>query len=260
MELLFFNVKPMLYQKRGSAPTPLRSVASYEIEYQLCDEGISHIDGNVYHARKGQMLFVKPGVKRYTEGAYSCLAVHFSCYDRKLAGELDRLPHTLMPLNPQRAEELLRNIYNLHINVEKRSLQQEGLLLQILAEYIDSSQMIDHASGEYSAYADGIYRTVEYMQKNYAEHITSELLAKQMFISTNFYQKIFKGIMGMSPAQYLRDIRISEASRLLANTDFSLQEIAEKCGFNCASYFVYVIKKYLGVTPAEYRRANQTLL
>jgi len=39
-----------------------------------------------------------------------------------------------------------------------------------------------------------------------------------------------------------------------------VQEIAEICGFNCASYFIYVMKKQLGVTPLEYRKQNRTLL
>ena len=82
----------------------------------------------------------------------------------------------------------------------------------------------------------------------------------KMFISTNFYQRVFKQIMGVPPAQFLRDIRVSEACRLLANTDMSVQDIAEKCGFNCASYFIHVIKKQLGVTPLEYRKANRMLL
>lgn len=260
MELIFYNIKPMLYQKSDSSATPLRSVASYEIEYQLCDGEVSYIDGKLYPIRSGQMLFVQPGVKRYTKGVYRCLAIHFSCRDRKLATELDRLPHTLTPLNPDRAEELLRNAYNMHMKVEKQSIRLEGLLLEILAEYMDAVQLTDDTPGEYSGYTDGIYRTVEYMQQNYAEHITSELLAKQMFLSTNFYQKVFKQIMGRSPAQFLRDIRVSEACRLLANTDLSVQEIAERCGFNCASYLIYVMKKQLGGTPLEYRKANRTLI
>ena len=85
------------------------------------------------------------------------------------------------------------------------------------------------------------------------------ILAKQIFISTNFYQRMFKQIMGVPPAQFLRDIRVSEACRLLANTDMAVQEIAEKCGFNCASYFIYVIKKQLGITPLEYRKRNRML-
>lgn len=260
MELIFYDMESLLYQKGGTSITPLRNVPCYEIEYQLCDGGISYIDGRPYPIRKGQMLLAKPGMQRCTKGAYSCVAMHFYCRDVSLEEKLDSLPHTLMPFNPARAEELLKNAYKTQGNEESRSLRLEGLLLQILAEYMDASQVTGDSPGEYSGYADGVYRTVEYMRKNYAEHITSELLAKQMFISTNFYQKVFKQIMGVPPAQFLRDIRVAEACRLLANTDLSIQEIAEKCGFNCASYFIYVIRKQLEITPLEYRKRNRTLI
>lgn len=260
MELIFYDMESLLYQKSGGSATPLRHVPCYEIEYQLCDGGVSYIDGKAYPIRCGQMLLAKPGMKRYTQGAYSCVAMHFYCRDQRLAGELDQLPHTVMPPNPARAEELLKAAYKTRMNVESRSLRLEGLLLAVLAEYMDASQLTDTAPVEYSGYVDGIYRTVEYMQKNYAEHITSEQLAGQMYISTNFYQKVFKQIMEIPPAQFLRDIRLSEACRLLANTDLTMQEIAEQCGFNCASYLAYVFRKQLGATPLEYRKKNRTLI
>ncbi|MBQ6876615.1 MAG: helix-turn-helix transcriptional regulator [Lachnospiraceae bacterium] len=261
MELIFYDMKSRIYQKSGGIPTtPLRTVTCYEIEYQVSDGGTSYINGEAYPIRAGQMLLAKPGMRRCTNGSYSCVAMHFKCRDQGLSEKMNRLPHTLMPLNPARAEELLRIAYNSRMDVESRSLRLEGILLEILAEYMDASGVTERVLGEYRAYADGVYRTVEYMQKNYGEHITSELLAKQMFISTNFYQRVFKQIMGVPPAQFLRDIRVSEACRLLANTDMSVQEIAEKCGFNCASYFIYVIKKQLGVTPLEYRKTNRMLL
>lgn len=260
MELVFYNMKSSIYRKMGNTVTPLREVQCYEIEYQLSDGGISYIDGKGYPIKAGQMLLAKPGMRRCTRGSYSCVAMHFYCRDRMLAERLNHLPHTLIPLNPERAEELLQTAYMTRMDVESRTLRLEGLLLEVLAEYMDSSSVTNETTGEYSGYADGIYRTVEYMQKNYGEHITSEMLAGQMFISTNFYQRVFKQIMGVPPARFLRDIRISEACRLLANTDLTVQEIAEKCGFNCASYFIYVLKKQMEITPLEYRKQNRALL
>ena len=261
MELIFYDIKTSIYQKSSEiSTTPLRTAAGYEIEYQVSDGGTSYIEEEAYPIKAGQMLLAKPGMKRCTNGAYSCVAMRFKCRNQGLSEKLNNLPHTLMPFNPARAEELLRTAYyTSRIDVEGKSLRLEGILLEILAEYMDASGVIEKVQGEYRAYADGVYRTVEYMQKNYAEHITSEIFAKQMFISTNFYQRVFKQIMGVPPAQFLRDVRVSEACRLLANTDMTVQEIAEECGFNCASYFIYVIKKQLGITPLEYRKQNRML-
>lgn len=260
MGIVFYEMKPLSYQKVSSISTPLRQVVRYEIEYQLSDGGESRINDCVYPIKCGQLLLAKPGMVRNTTGTYQCLAMHFSCRDESFCATLNALPDVLSTPNSGFIEELLRSAYKTRVNSESLSLRLEGILMQILAEYVDASQRTERIPREYQRYVDGIYQTVEYMHNNFSENITCDILAKQMFISTNFYQKIFKKIMDISPAQYLRDIRISEACRLLTFTDLSIQEIAEQCGFSCSSYFIYVLRKHMGITPLEYRKANQTLL
>lgn len=260
MMLVFYDMVSLLYQKDSRSATPLRIASRYELEYQLCDGGISSINGALNPIRTGQMLLVKPGTKRFTTGTYQCLSVKFSCLNSQLASKLNQLPYKAMPLNPEYTEKLLRTFYQRQVNAQKQTLCLEGLLLEILSNYIDAAQLSNEVASGYNAYVKEIYRTAEHMQANYAQHITTEQMAQQIFLCPNFYQKVFKHIMGTSPAQFLRDIRLREACRLLKNTDLSLQEIAEKCGFNCASYLIYVIKKSYGITPLEYRKKNKTLI
>ena len=136
----------------------------------------------------------------------------------------------LSPFNSLKVEELLWEAYKIKDpDTVSGNLRLEGLLMQILAEYMEVSRLSLGSSREYSAYTSGIYESVEYIRRHYSEHITSEILARRMFISTNFYQKVFK-------------------------------EIGEQCGFHCASYFIYTMKKQLGITPLEYRKRNRTLI
>lgn len=257
----FDSIKALHYQKNGSSATPLRVTSYYEIEYQLSDGGESHIGGRTYPIRRGQMVLAKPGMQRYTKGAYICLAIHFSSRNQALVDALNQQPDVLSPFNSLKVEELLWEAYKIKDpDTVSGNLRLEGLLMQILAEYMEVSRLSLGSSREYSAYTSGIYESVEYIRRHYPEHITSEILARRMFISTNFYQKVFKEIVGVPPAQFLRNIRISEACRLLSNTDISVQEIGEQCGFHCASYFIYTMKKQLGITPLEYRKRNRTLI
>jgi AraC-like DNA-binding protein len=259
-ELLFYNMNMLLYQKAGDSSTPQRHVTNFEIEYQLCDGGISHIDGQDYPIKEGQLLLAKPGMTRNTTGVYHCLAIHFSCRDESLSAKLKGLPTLLTSPYSGRVKKLLTNAYNAQSGSETHTLRLEGILLQIIAEYMDAGQITHNIPLKYQRYAPGIFQTVDYMNKHFPEHITCDQLASQMFISTNFYQKLFREIMKVSPAKHLREIRIAEACRLLANTDLSVQEIAEQCGFNCSSYFIYVLRKEQGITPFEYRKRNRILL
>lgn len=259
---MFYRMASLLYQKSGSSSTPLREVGEYEIEFQLRDGGCSMIDGNAYPIRSGQMLLAKPGMERYTTGDYSCLAIHFSCSDDSFSEHtLNRLPLFLPPPVPGEMEKLMRAAYQTERErTPGKKLRMEGILFQLLAEYMDVSEITQGSYGEYSRYTAGVHRTVEYMRKNYADQITMSQLAGQLFLSVNFYHKIFRAIMGIPPARYLRNIRLEEACRLLTNTDLTMEEIAERCGFNCASYLAYTVKKQLGITPLEYRRRNRMLI
>lgn len=58
----------------------------------------------------------------------------------------------------------------------------------------------------------------------------------------------------MTIIDYLTDIRIAAAKQMLENSDLMVKEIAEKVGYQEASYFTRVFKKNTGVSPAEYRR------
>ena len=60
--------------------------------------------------------------------------------------------------------------------------------------------------------------------------------------------------MGISFSEYLRNIRIEEAKKLLRNTDLKVFEIAMKVGFNDAGYFSKRFEDTVGMTPNEYRR------
>lgn len=71
------------------------------------------------------------------------------------------------------------------------------------------------------------------------------------FSRTAFYRKI-KGLMDMSPIDFLRSYRLRKAAEMLQEGSLSLTEIADQTGFSSYSYFSKSFKKHFGVTPKEY--------
>ncbi len=71
------------------------------------------------------------------------------------------------------------------------------------------------------------------------------------FSRTGFYRKI-KGLMDMSPIDFLRSYRLRKAAEMLQEGSLSLTEISDKTGFSSYSYFSKSFKKHFGVTPKEY--------
>ena len=64
----------------------------------------------------------------------------------------------------------------------------------------------------------------------------------------------FKKYKGVSPINYLINIRISEAKHLLQTTNYSVSKIAQSIGFSSQSYFSQVFRKELEMTPLQYRK------
>ena len=95
-----------------------------------------------------------------------------------------------------------------------------------------------------------------YLHERYAEKITIKHICKSLGCSKSALLSAFKEEYGTTINNYLCDVRINEAVRLLKNTALSISEIAEETGFYDQSYFSKVFSQKMGVTPSSYRKEN----
>ena len=82
-------------------------------------------------------------------------------------------------------------------------------------------------------------------------------LAAALGISPAQLSRRFTAAHGVTPVRYLRRLRIRTARRLLAETDDTLQAVAEQCGYRSAFYLSRVFSNETGQSPSGYRKANQ---
>ena len=95
--------------------------------------------------------------------------------------------------------------------------------------------------------------TLAYLRKNYHKHISLDDLAAQVFLSKDYFARMFRETTGMPTSAFLQKIRIEEACNLLATTDLAIKDIAVQCGFHDTNYFYNIFKKLTGITPRHYR-------
>ena len=96
---------------------------------------------------------------------------------------------------------------------------------------------------------------IDYLYDNYTDPLlTNTLLAEKAGISEIYFRKLFRERFGMTPKQYVLDMRIKKARQLLNENSFSVTEIAEKCGFSSVYHFCRAFKDSVGATPTEYAR------
>ncbi len=96
-------------------------------------------------------------------------------------------------------------------------------------------------------------KAIEYMKTHYHEQVTLNEVAEHTFVSTYYISRMFKREMGINFVDYLNEIRIEKAKKMLKDVRFKTYEVAERVGIPDAHYFSKMFKKYVGVTPTEFR-------
>lgn len=97
---------------------------------------------------------------------------------------------------------------------------------------------------------------VDYLQDHYSEDITLDLIAGKLNITGGYLSTYFKEKTGTNFVDFVNEFRIKQAVKLLLQTDMKIQDIALQAGYQTMSSFNRIFKKFLGVTPSEYRRNN----
>lgn len=99
-----------------------------------------------------------------------------------------------------------------------------------------------------------ISETVSYMLCNYTDSsLTVEGMAKMSYISEVYFRRLFKSCYGITPKQYLTQLRMEYANSLLNSKYFTIRDVAEMSGFSNQRYFTAAYKKIYGVPPSEYK-------
>lgn len=94
---------------------------------------------------------------------------------------------------------------------------------------------------------------IEYIHSHFREEIDVDALAEMEHMSCTAFRIAFKKHTGVSPNEYIIAQRISEACRLLSQTDMSIGAVAAETGYGDQYYFSRIFKKKIGMTPYKYR-------
>lgn len=102
--------------------------------------------------------------------------------------------------------------------------------------------------------AELVDRVRTYVLRNYRQPIDGESLAIEHGVTREHLARVFRREMGVTLHQYVTQVRIRKACRVLSSTSVGQKQIAWDCGYPSLSSFYRVFKTTVGVTPAEYRK------
>jgi AraC-like DNA-binding protein len=93
-----------------------------------------------------------------------------------------------------------------------------------------------------------------FIQHNFQNRIYLKEVAALIYLTESNFCKFFKKAIGKTYSDYLNEIRINEASRLLIQTDKTISQISYECGFETLSYFNRVFLNKMQMPPSKYRK------
>lgn len=93
---------------------------------------------------------------------------------------------------------------------------------------------------------------VNYIKENFCKDIDIASIANHLEISERYLRMLFSNHMGLSPVNYINELRINKAIEMLRISELSIKEICYYCGFNSPQYFSRIFKKQMGVSPRKF--------
>lgn len=99
-----------------------------------------------------------------------------------------------------------------------------------------------------------IERALLEIHQNYSRDLSLRKMANVLEMNYTYFSELFSKVTGRSFTQYLNEVRLSAAKRLLANTNLSISDIAYQVGYNSEQYFSRQFKKLYEISPSRYRK------
>lgn len=128
------------------------------------------------------------------------------------------------------------------------------LLLMFELAYTKLLNVSDNDSHDQAFYL----RVLHFINLNYNNRLTLDLIAKHFNFSKSYISHNFKLNTGYTINQYINFLRIKQAKDMLANTNINITELSTALGFSSSNYFTIVFKEFENMSPSEYRNKYQS--
>ena len=208
----------------------LEICATFVPDILLCDIKMPKMDGITF-------------CKRFREFNNDCDIIFLSGYpdkeNLKAALHIRALDFLEKPLNIEDVTNTLRNV------IIRRTQNALDSQLNLPVQKGENQQDTGNAK---------IDEIQKYIHTHYKDRtLSARTISKLFYFSENYFCTFFKRKTGQTPNEYIANVRVEQAKKLLTNHAYKLYEIASLVGFNDADYFTFIFKRKVGCTPSVYR-------
>ena len=224
---------------------------SHEVEYQ--DEILKQ--GGKLNVEKMHQIAQMIGTNKISE-ALKMVEQYFGEVSReKYSGQIleqsinvliDEILHIYRNVLQDETELLrFRNIF--------RFSHKDELMEELTGWMIGFHEKLDSEFDDYKN-KSRIEEALAYIKDNYSQDLNMAVVSNHVSMNYSFFSYAFKQYTGKNFVNYLKELRMNEAKRLLAETDMRVIEISQQIGYENEKHFMKTFKKECGVSPTEYRK------
>ncbi len=234
-----------------------------------------NVNGEILHLEAGQGIIVNARQIHYgfstahNECAFYCILLHpmLLCTSQHIDQDFvspvlsdSSLPYVLLDGKIKWQREILTDVETMYLCKDKPNapLYVQNTFYHIwilLSENARKVKQTKRQDRNLSVLKDMLV----FVQKNYADKITLDDIARAGNVSKSTCLAIFKKYLQDTPTNYLIGYRLKRATKMLENSNIPITEIALVVGFGGVSYFAETFRKNYGCSPSEYRSAKTTL-
>lgn len=238
-----------------------------ELFYVLSGKGVFYIEGNAVPVKPDDLLIINPHVEHtektlpndpmeYIVFGVDGLAFSFSSPDKEEPRNYSYYSYSASQKHFINFAQLMMNEFR-----EKKPGFETVChgLLQVLLVYISREQRISVISDSMYQISKECALAKHYIDANYSQNITLDLLASITHINKFYLAHTFTKCIGQSPINYLTQKRLSASKELLAGSNLSIAQVASSTGFSSQSYFSQIFRKEVGMTPQQYRKDHEKM-
>ena len=250
-----FVLYPNMAKRKGS----IFSVNKHtDIELLFMTDGKLkiHLDNDIFYAEKGHIVVVNSDVLHniipITDSVtYECIIIDKNFFESH--GLWLNKVHIKEIIRDEGLNEIIRSIKEL-----MTTHKSKYYIAEVFSRLMDMSvKLFEKYSAEkednqgFNASLATVEKGVEYIHKHFNDCITVDDVSGYSGYSKFHFCRCFKEITGYTVVNYINMQKIKYAKNMLENSNMTVNEIAEACGFNSATYFATVFKKCTGYSPSE---------
>lgn len=227
-----------------------------EISIGLIERGSTQteINGNTYELHEKTFLIIPPNLAHkctpydYKNWNFRMLYLTKEWFKSAFNIQGEKVKFDYMKIG----ENMFSDIIKLTDNIESETIniKNETKLVKYISLLINNLSLEDNMKENTNV--KKINEIKEYIEKNYLKNIMLDDLAERAQISKYYLIRKFSEYYGLSPHQYITNLRINHAKKLLKN-NMEYADIALDSGFYDQSHFIKCFKEYTGVTPMNYK-------